>query len=216
MIIDKLSLEEGKFLVRLARKTVEDYFTTYSEIKPPEDTPPILYEKMGVFVTLEKIVVQRDGMRRRVLRGCIGYPEPVLPLVEATIRAALDAAFHDPRFPPLMENELSDVIFEVSVLTKPELLDVSDPKEIPQKIKVGVHGLIIERGFFRGLLLPQVAVEYEWSEEEFLDQACIKAGLPARAWMLPGTKVYTFKAQIFAELEPSGEIIERRLSLSPE
>jgi len=181
---------------------------------PPDDTPPILYEKRGVFVTLEKIVVQPDGMRKRVLRGCIGYPEPVLPLVEATIKAALDAAFHDPRFPPLMENELSSVIFEVSVLTKPKLLNVSDPKELPRHIKIGTHGLIIERGFFKGLLLPQVAVEYEWSEEKFLDQACIKAGLPTRAWMMPGTRVYTFEAQIFAELEPEGEIIERKLGLT--
>ena len=191
---------------------MEDYLTSYRELSPPEDTPAALYDKRGVFVTLEKIVVTPDGLRKRELRGCIGFPEPVLPLVEATIKAAIAAAFHDPRFTPLMQAELPSIVFEVSVLTKPELLKVENPKELPRKIKIGKHGLIIERGFFKGLLLPQVAVEYEWTEEEFLNQACLKAGLPSRTWMMPGTNVYVFGAQIFAELEPNGEIIERKLS----
>ena len=198
--------------MKLARRAVEEYLISFREMPPPESTPPSLYDKRGVFVTLEKIVFTPDGLRKRELRGCIGFPEPILPLVEATIKAAIAAAFHDPRFTPLMQSELPLTVFEVSVLTKPKLLSVGDPKELPSKIKVGKHGLIVERGFFKGLLLPQVAVEYEWTEEEFLNQVCLKAGLPSRAWTMSGTNIYVFEAQIFAELEPNGEIIERRLS----
>ena len=211
-----LSQAEGELLVRIARRAVEKYLAEFAELKPPEDSPQKLREKRGVFVTLEKLVLAEGGMRRRVLRGCIGFPEPIYPLIVGTIKAAIEAAMRDPRFPPVREEELDEIVFEVSVLTKPVLVEVQKPGEYPTKIKVGYDGLIVERGFFRGLLLPQVAVEYGWSEEEFLSQTCVKAGLPPDAWKLPGTKVYKFQAQIFAELEPRGEIIERKIHLGVE
>ncbi|MEM1759529.1 MAG: TIGR00296 family protein, partial [Thermofilaceae archaeon] len=146
-------------------------------------------------------------------RGCIGFPEPVLPLVEATIEAAIAAATEDPRFEPMTPDELKSVVFEVSVLSPPQLVQYSKPEELLEKIKVGRDGVIIEKGVLRGLLLPQVPVEYEWNAEEFLENACIKAGLPPDAWRTTRIKVYTFTARIFAEVYPEGEVVERVLSV---
>jgi hypothetical protein len=98
------------------------------------------------------------------------------------------------------------VVFEVSVLTPPELIKVSKTNEYPSKIKIGEDGLIVERGMFKGLLLPQVPVEWGWDEEEFLCQCCIKAGLPPDNWLLKDTKIYKFQAIIFEEEKPNGEV----------
>ncbi|MEM1891196.1 MAG: TIGR00296 family protein, partial [Thermofilaceae archaeon] len=109
--------------------------------------------------------------------------------------------------------ELKSVVFEVSVLSPPQLVQYSKPEELLEKIKVGRDGVIIEKGVLRGLLLPQVPVEYEWNAEEFLENACIKAGLPPDAWRTTRIKVYTFTARIFAEVYPEGEVVERVLSV---
>lgn len=202
----QLSDEEGKFLVNLARNTVKTYLETGKTIKPPKDTPLKLFEKCGVFVTVSKL---RKG--EKDLRGCIGYPYPTNPLVEAVIDAAINSATQDPRFPSMSLNELDKVVFEVSVLTPPELLTVEKPEEYITKIKVGEHGLIVEKGCYKGLLLPQVPVEWEWKEEEFLCQCCIKAGLTPDSWLIKGTKIYTFTAIIFEEQTPLGEIKRKSL-----
>ena len=209
----KLSIDEGRYLVRLARQAVKEYLVSGKQINPPPDTPPRLKEKKGVFVTIEKIEIDPSGVWRRTLRGCIGIPEPIYPLVEATIYSAISAATRDPRFPPMSYSELKDVVFEVSVLTKPQLIKITDPKDYPKEIKVGYDGLIVERGLYKGLLLPQVAVEYGWDERKFLEQACLKAGLPPDSWLLPDTKIYKFQAQIFYELKPEGDVIERLIHL---
>ena len=200
-----LTDEEGIFLVRLARRAVSEYLTKRVLITPPDDTPSRLYEKRGVFVTIKSYPSNE-------LRGCIGFPEPIFPLVEATIKAALSSALEDPRFPPLSRSELNHVVFEVSALTPPQLIKVSSPTEYPSQIKVGRDGLIVEKGLFKGLLLPQVAVEYNWNEEEFLSQCCIKALLPPDAWLDPDTKVYKFQAEIFEEEKPEGPIKRKTLS----
>lgn len=200
-----LTDEEGIFLVRLARRAVSEYLTKRVLITPPDDTPSRLYEKRGVFVTIKSYPSNE-------LRGCIGFPEPIFPLVEATIKAALSSALEDPRFPPLSKSELNHVVFEVSALTPPQLIKVSSPTEYPSQIKVGRDGLIVEKGLFKGLLLPQVAVEYNWNEEEFLSQCCIKALLPPDAWLDPDTKVYKFQAEIFEEERPEGPIKRKTLS----
>ncbi|MGQ9506256.1 MAG: TIGR00296 family protein [Candidatus Bathycorpusculaceae bacterium] len=197
----ELSLKEGKFLVELARKVVEKYLQNKKRIKIPENTPEKLLQPCGVFVTVNSI---RNGEKE--LRGCIGYPYPTNPLVEAVIDSAISSATQDPRFYPLSLRELEKVVFEVSVLTPPQLIKVEKPKDYPTKIKVGVDGLIVERGPFKGLLLPQVPVEWEWDEEEFLCQCCIKAGLPPDNWLLEGTKIYKFQAIIFEEEKPRGEV----------
>ncbi|MEM4699692.1 MAG: TIGR00296 family protein [Candidatus Nezhaarchaeales archaeon] len=206
-----LRLSEGEFLVRLARRAVEVYLAEGRQISPPEDAPERLRERRGVFVTINSFEPFEGRVFKR-LRGCIGYPEPVLPLIEATIDAAISSATRDPRFRPLTIKELGRVVFEVSVLSPLEIIEVSKPTELPKKIKVGRDGLVVERGPFKGLLLPQVAVEWGWDEETFLSEACMKAGLFPDAWLLEGTKVYRFEAEIFEELEPGGKVIKRELT----
>lgn len=203
----ELSLEEGKFLIHLARDTVKEYLQSGRTLKPPEETPKKMFEHCGVFVTISTL---RHG--EKDLRGCIGYPYPTSPLVEAVIDSAINAATQDPRFYPLSLEELAGVVFEVSVLTPPVEVQVDNPKEYVSKIKVGEDGLIVEKGFYKGLLLPQVPVEWGWCEEEFLCQCCVKAGLPQDTWLTKGAKIYRFKAIVFEEESPCGEV--KRLNLA--
>jgi uncharacterized protein len=203
----ELTDEEGKFLIHLARNTVIQYLQTGKVLKPPKETPKKLFECCGVFVTIS-IPVKGE----KELRGCIGFPYPTSQLVEAVIDSAINTATQDPRFEPLTFNELGKVVFEVSVLTPPELVDVKNPKEYLSKIKVGEDGLIVERGPYKGLLLPQVPVEWGWCEEEFLCQCCRKAGLPLDSWLTKDVKIYKFKAIVFDEETPNGEV--KRLNLS--
>jgi len=201
-----LTLEEGQFLVRLARKAVEKYLENGKVILPPEDASSKLMKRCGVFVTLNNV-----RGKEKELRGCIGFPYPTLPLVQAVIDSAINSATQDPRFPPLFSDELSSIVFEVSVLTPPQLIKVEKPTEYPSKIEVGKDGLIVERGYYKGLLLPQVPTEWNWKEEEFLCQCCMKAGLSPDCWVLEGTKVYKFQAIIFEETTPNGEIKSKKL-----
>ena len=202
-----LSLEEGKLLIQLARNTVKTYLQTGKIPKSPQNAPKKLNENCGIFVTISTL---KRGTKR--LRGCIGYPYPTNPLIEAVIDNAINAATQDPRFEPLTLEELDQVIFEVSVLTPPEPVKVEKPEEYLKKVKVGEHGLIVEKGFYKGLLLPQVPVEWGWCEEEFLCQCCIKAGLPPDTWLTKDTKIYKFTAIVFEEETPNGEV--RRKSLT--
>lgn len=197
----ELNAAEGKLLVELARNTVKEYLKTGKCIEAPESTPKKLFEKCGVFVTISKL---KNGEKQ--LRGCIGYPYPTNPLVEAVIDSAINAATQDPRFRRLSPSELDEVVFEVSVLTPPELVEAAKPEEYLVKFKVGEHGLIVEKGMFKGLLLPQVPIEWNWCEEEFLCQCCMKAGLPPDTWLTKGAKVYKFKAIIFEEETPQGTV----------
>ena len=185
-----LSSEDGKFLVQLARKAIVTYLSDKKVIEIPEDADPKLKENMGVFVTLN---------RENQLRGCIGYPEPLMPLLNAVVDAAICAATRDPRFNPVTPVELDQINVEVSVLTKPVLIDVKNPMEYIEKVKVGQDGLIVERGPYRGLLLPQVATDWGWNVEELLSNTCMKAGLSSDCWQLNDVKIYKFSSQIFEE-----------------
>ncbi len=196
-----LGLEEGTFLVKLSRRTIGDYLHSRQVPYPPRDAPRKLLEKCGVFVTLNSLKGQQEE-----LRGCIGYPTLELPLVEATIRAAIAAATQDPRFPPVDEKELQRIVVEVSVLTPPTLIQVKERKMLANEIEVGRDGLIVERTWHKGLLLPQVPVDWHWDCEEFLCQCCMKAGLQPDTWLLPDCKVYKFQALIFREKMPCGPI----------
>jgi uncharacterized protein (TIGR00296 family) len=182
--------EEGEFLVKLARSSIESYLKDKVILEVPENTPNTLKEEMGAFVTLNS---------KGQLRGCIGYPEPIKPLVNAVIEVAISAAIQDPRFPPVSPEELDDISVEVSVLTKPELIEVDKPTEYPEKVSLGQDGLIVESCSGRGLLLPQVAVEWQWDEEEFLSNTCMKAGLNLDCWLEPDINIYKFQSQIFEE-----------------
>ncbi len=196
--------EEGVFAVKIARKVVEFYLE--HEDVPYIEFPEKFERKSGVFTTISTYPTHE-------LRGCIGYPEPVLPLKDALIQSALSAAFSDPRFPPLRKSEVEHVVFEVSLLTPPEEIKVQSREELLNEVKIGVHGLIAERGFYRGLLLPQVPVEWHWDVKEFLEQTCWKAGLPRDCWKDERTKFYRFSAEIFEEEKPRGAI--RRKELEP-
>ncbi|MDD4326303.1 MAG: TIGR00296 family protein [Candidatus Bathyarchaeia archaeon] len=197
----ELTQKEGEFLVALARNTVTQYLLEGKQMKTPEESPPKLLEKCGVFVTINTF---KNG--EKSLRGCIGYPYPISPLVEAVIDSAINAATQDPRFEPMTKDELDKVVFEVSVLTPPQPVESPSPKDYVKKIKVGQDGLIIERGYHKGLLLPQVPVEWGWDEEEFLCQCCMKAGLPPDSWLTKESKIYKFKAIIFEEEGPNGKV----------
>ncbi len=111
----------------------------------------------------------------------------------------------------MSSKELPNVVFEVSVLTPPEIIITSNPKEYVSKFKVGEHGLIVERGPYKGLLLPQVPIEWGWCEEEFLCQCCMKAGLPPDTWLTKETRIYKFKGIIFEEQEPNGAVKRKAL-----
>jgi len=201
--MEPLTLEEGAYLVRLARKTIEVYLSGKFPA-PPEDAPGKLKRKQGVFVTL-------NTYPEKELRGCIGFPLPEYPLLEATMRAAIASATQDPRFPPVTPDELSRIVVEVSALTPPEEIRFEDPKDLPKLIRIGVDGLIIESGGFGGLLLPQVPVEFDWTPEEYLMNLCLKAGLPSTYWLTGKIKLYRFTAQIFEEESPKGRIVEKKL-----
>lgn len=202
-----MTLEEGRFLVKLARRAVEAYVKENLKISVPKDTPGKLLEKSGVFVTLNRISKGGD----KLLRGCIGFPLPHFALAQAVIESAISAATADPRFPPVTPDELDSIVVEVTVLTPPALIEVKNPVEYPKRIRVGKDGLIVERGPYKGLLLPQVPVDWNWNEEEFLSECCIKAGLPPDSWFDRKTKIYCFQGIIYEEESPNGEVIERSL-----
>lgn len=205
------SVEEGIFAVKLAREAVKKYIETGEQMNSPEEVPIRFKEKGGVFVTLKTLEQVKEKFEKK-LRGCIGFPYPTYPLVEAIIESAIASATRDSRFHPpfgpgaVTLEELNEIVFEVSLLTPPKLMEVNHPKEYLEKIKIGRDGLIAERGGFRGLLLPQVPVEWKWSVEEFLEHTCNKAFLPVDSWKMLDTKIYTFQAIIFEEVEPLGKI----------
>jgi len=197
-------LQDGEYLIKLARKSMESYLETGKEIKPPIDAPEKLTRKCGVFTSLHTL----EGN----LRGCIGYPEPVFPLIKATIGSAINAATRDPRFPPVTRKELNHLLIEITVLTPPEKIEVKDPKDYPNEIEVGKDGLIVRKDFFSGLLLPQVAVDWDWNEEQFLSQCCVKAGLTPDEWICDeNVEISRFQAEVFEETKPKGQVVKRTL-----
>jgi uncharacterized protein (TIGR00296 family) len=203
----QLNQKEGELLVELARKAVEERLKNGKYIKPQENLAEKFSQKCGVFVTINSL---EHG--EKSLRGCIGLPYPTTPLAEAVIEAAIEAATQDPRFPSVSLKELDHIVFEVSVLTPLETVEVKNPKDYCKAIKVGEDGLVVERGYYKGLLLPQVPVEWQWDEETFLCQCCVKAGLPPDSWLVKGTKIYKFSSIIAEETSPKGlvKIVDMR------
>jgi AmmeMemoRadiSam system protein A len=195
----EFSLADGQELIKLARKSIA--YTSASGKRLSETTEKKrLLEKRGCFVTL-------NTFPNKELRGCIGFPSPVLSLWNAVIDGAVQAAFNDPRFSKLQANEIDKVLLEISILTLPE--EISGGKSgLAEEIVIGEDGLIINKGGRSGLLLPQVAREHNWSAETFLDECCRKAGIIPGSWRQAGCSVFKFQAQIFSEKEPNGKIEE--------
>ena len=178
---DVLNAEEQKLLKGIAREAISSEL----EKRPyslSETLPEVFEMPCGAFVTLT--------VRNR-LRGCIGHITATAPLSDTVRAVAVSAAFEDPRFSPVTEREWADIDLEVSVLTPLERV------ENIEDITPGVHGLYVRRGFKTGLLLPQVATEYGWDRQTFLEQTCRKAGLRKNDWKEKDTEVYWFKAQVF-------------------
>lgn len=183
------SREERALLVRLVHQTIDAALRGEAALGgqpgaagPPPALSPHLSELRGAFVTLHLA---------GELRGCVGFVQPTRGLYHTILEAALNAAFHDPRFLPVSAEEAPGLEVEISVLSPLQPI-------APEQVVVGRHGLVVSRGLSRGLLLPQVAVENGWDAPTFLEQTCLKAGLPADAWKR-GATLQAFSAEVFGE-----------------
>ena len=179
---NELSPEQQRFLLGLARRAIESHLTGKGPLRETSPDPPLRMER-GAFVTLHV-----DGE----LRGCIGYPLPVKPLDETVVEMAVAAASQDFRFETLRVGELGRLTIEISLLSLPR------PVDDPSEVEVGRDGIIVTKGFNRGLLLPQVPVEQGWDRETYLRHGCIKAGLRPDEWR-KGARIEVFTAQVFSE-----------------
>jgi len=185
MADEKLNTEEKKKLLEIARKTIIDKLEK-GEIEKETASSEGLGRPCGAFVSLHKL-----GQ----LRGCIGTFTSPRPLVNTVQEMAVSSSQQDPRFPPVQEEEMQDIDIEISVLSP--LREIKDVSEI----EVGRHGIYITKGFNSGVLLPQVATEYGWDRDTFLDHTCMKAGLAPGTWREAGVKIEIFDAQVFGEKE---------------
>jgi len=180
----KLSDEDKKILLKIARQTLEAYAREKKKAKfNAENFREALKAKRGAFVSLHK---------RGNLRGCIGIFDAHSPLFQTVSEMAISAGWQDPRFPGLSSEELKEVEIEISVLSPLE------PAQ-PEQIEVGKHGIYITKGLNRGVLLPQVAIEYGWDRQTFLEHTCLKAGLAPSAWKESDTTIEIFTAEVFSE-----------------
>ena len=195
-----MSIDEGRTAVRLAREAVEAHVDGTNDAHSASNSRPFP-DLRGVFVTIN---LAEPSEHR--LRGCVGFPFPIKKLGDAIWEAAVAAASEDPRFPPVTSDELGSIVFEVSILTQPRDLEGSR-LELPSRVTLGEDGLMVSYSSFSGLLLPQVATEFGMDQEEFLSQACVKAGLLPDAWLDSKTRVQTFQAEVFAESSPRGGVV---------
>ncbi len=179
---ESLNKYEQEFLLDVARKTIIEHVQKGKAPDFKSDNPNF-GRKCGAFVTLS----EKSG----ALRGCIGYVEPIKPLLQTVVEMAIACSSRDPRFRPVAPDEFPKLNLEISVLTP--------IKEIfsAEKVCVGEHGLMIKKGSASGLLLPQVATEYGWDRRRFLGETCRKAGLEAGAWKEPEAQIFIFSAQVF-------------------
>jgi len=199
---NNLSNDDGHTLVKTARMIVTQYLKNGTKLKLEKEFTDNFSFKSGVFVTLNSTLG---------LRGCIGYPLPDKLLFNALEDAAISAATKDSRFSAVKSKELNSITFEVTILTPPKKVVVSKPEEYLSKIKVGRDGLIVKHGFYSGLLLPQVPIEYGWNEKEFLEYTCEKAGLPKNYWKNLETEIQKFEGIVFKEENPNGIVIREML-----
>ena len=187
---DKLTEEEGKYLLSVARQTIEEKLTGQEERGQPEAFhSPKFSENRGTFVTLTE-----NG----ALRGCIGHIIPQEPMIEGIKENAINAAFKDPRFPPLSEAEWKRVKVEISILTDPTPLVYTDEADLLKKLRPGIDGLIIKKGFYQATFLPQVWEQLP-DRKVFLRHLCLKAGLDRDAWKHEKLEVFVYQVQAFEE-----------------
>ena len=207
-----ISLEDGKVLIRFARDNIEYFLRNSKRMIVPDEVKKKFTDRYGAFVTLNVHNVEGNP-----LRGCIGYIEPNFSLYEVVHKVSVSSAIEDSRFPHVTLEEMDNIVIELSILTPPKLIEVSDPKEYIEKIVIGRDGLIVEKGMRRGLLLPQVPVDQNrnWDVETFLEHTCNKAWLSIDAWRdIKSTKIYSFQAILFEEELPRGNVVRKYLTSS--
>ena len=197
-----ISDEDGETLVKLARRAVTKFLSDGQRLVISSELQKKFNFNSGIFVTLNNSLG---------LRGCIGFPLPNKKISEGIVDAAIAAATEDPRFVKVSTDELGEIVFEVTILSPPEEILVSDPLEYLTKIRVGRDGLIITSRYNSGLLLPQVPIEYGWNEEQFLGYTCEKAGLPNDYWKKGDVKIEKFEGVVFQEETPNGIIEKKRI-----
>jgi AmmeMemoRadiSam system protein A len=178
-----LSKTDAATLLEIAREAIYSQVTNKKHAPTPREEKT-LNERSGCFVT-----IKQDGK----LRGCIGNFQSQQPLFREVAAMAAAAATEDPRFAPMQTADLDNFSLEITVLSPLEKIDDTE------QIHVGTHGIYIEKGFHRGVLLPQVATEYGWDRETFLQQTCLKAGIAADSWQHPDAEIYIFNGQIIHE-----------------
>ncbi|MHB8566583.1 MAG: TIGR00296 family protein [Nitrososphaerales archaeon] len=192
---------DGQLLIGSSRESISTFLGTGKLRIPQRIAEDVRFEeKIGCFVTL------RENDHEKTLRGCVGFPQPVLKLFRALPEASIAAATQDPRFPRLQLGELEKVLIEISILSEPRLVSVKSQKELPNEIRIGTDGLMMKWDFGSGLLLPQVATEFGWNAEEFLCNLSVKTGAPPDQWLVPGTQIFRFQAMIFSEDAPNGKV----------
>ncbi|OYT43186.1 MAG: AMMECR1 domain-containing protein [Candidatus Aenigmarchaeota archaeon ex4484_56] len=200
----KLSLEEGRYLVKFARSSIKFFLKNLIPPKAPIKSPyPNLNEKRGVFCTLYTYP-------KMMLRGCIGVVMPDKFLIESVIDAGCSAT-QDPRFLPLKLEELDKIIIELTILSELQKISVTEPRDYLDKINIGQDGLCIKYKYNFAIFLPQVPVSQKWDVKEYLSELCKKAGLLEDSWITKHVKIYKFQAQIFSESEPDGIVYEKKL-----
>lgn len=179
----ELTPTEKDSLISIARRAIETHIRTGTTVVEPREEMA-LNSRSGCFVTIKQ---------KGRLRGCIGNFQSENPLFREIAEMAVASATKDPRFYPMKEEDLKNFTLEISVLSPLQKI------ESIEDIKVGTHGIYLEKGYYRGVLLPQVAVEHNWDRETFLAQTCLKAGLPTDSWQAEDAEIYVFSAQIFRE-----------------
>lgn len=189
---DKLTDEEGKYLLDVARKTIEQkLFSKTEKDLGDEAFSPRFSEQRGTFVTLN---IEKG------LRGCIGHIIPQESLIEGIRINAINAAFRDPRFPPLSKKEWDKIEIEISILTEPKPLSYEDGEDLLKKLRPGIDGVILKKGFRQATFLPQVWDQLP-DKKEFLRHLCMKAGLDEYAWRDEKLEVMIYHVQAFEEEE---------------
>lgn len=185
----RLTDDDKKTLLRLARSVIASKVGVEDGKTHPQTISSFLAEPRGCFVSLHK---------KKALRGCIGIIEPVAPLIDGIRDNAVNAAFRDPRFPPIEERELEEIDIEISVLTSPKPLAFSNPQDLLRQLKPGVHGVILTKGGGRSTFLPQVWKQLP-DKEQFLEHLCLKAGMKRDCWKDSGVDVQVYEVECFSE-----------------
>ena len=197
----KYSLDEGRRLVSAARSSIELF------LKDPRFEPEMVKSTLKEFSKPDGVFVTLRHYPNEVVRGHAGFSEPIAPLGESLVEAAIAAAFGDQRFVPLSHRELDDVVIEIDIISKIEKIGGSEANRL-KRLSLGRNGIIVRHGTNKGILMPEFPVRHRLSKQQALEEACIHAKLPESYWKQPSVEVLYFTSQHFIEETPSGRVNE--------